>query len=205
MQSTQSQIKSIATFMVACAIGAGAGTSAMVVNAAVQRTADAQDQTVVSSGPADPNAKVDPGAAKVDPVAKNHAARVRLDRTGRKQVGKASFYAERYSGRTMADGTPMRLYSNNAASLTLPLGSTAKVTNLQTGRSAIVTIRDRGPYVKGRIVDLSPATARQIGIERRQGLAKVELTPLSIPRADGTVWHAATASDPATLARNAGT
>jgi rare lipoprotein A len=197
MQSTQSHIKSIATFMMACAVGAGAGTSAMVANAAVQRTADAQDQTAVSSEPADPGAKVDPGA-------KNHAARVRLDRTGRKQVGKASFYAERYSGRTMADGTPMRLYSNNAASLTLPLGSTAKVTNLQTGRSAIVTIRDRGPYVKGRIVDLSPATARQIGIARRQGLAKVELTPLSIPRADGTVWHAATASDLAT-ARNAGT
>jgi rare lipoprotein A len=199
MQSTQSKIKSVATFMMACAIGAGAGTSAMVANAAVQRTADAsQGQPAISSEPADRNAKVDPGV-------KNHAARVRLDRTGHKQVGKASFYAERYSGKTMADGTPMRLYSNNAASLTLPLGSTARVTNLQTGRSAIVTIRDRGPYVRGRIVDLSPATARQIGIERRQGLAKVELTPLSIPRADGTVWHAATASDPATMARNAGT
>ena len=110
-----------------------------------------------------------------------------LDRSGRTQVGKASFYASRYSGRTMADGTPMRLYSSNAASLTLPFGTTAKVTNLRTGLSAVVTIRDRGPYVAGRIIDLSPATARRIGLERKQGLAKVEVAPLTVPLVDGTV------------------
>jgi len=109
-----------------------------------------------------------------------------LDRSGSKRVGQASFYASRYSGKPMADGSPMHLYSNNAASLTLPLGTTAKVTNLQTGRSAVVTIRDRGPYVKGRIIDLSPATARQIGITRRQGLAKVEVAPIAVPLADGS-------------------
>ena len=87
----------------------------------------------------------------------------------------------------MADGTPMRLYSSNAASLTLPLGSTARITNLDTGRSAVVTIRDRGPYVKGRIVDLSPATAREIGLARKQGLATVRVTPLTIPLPDGSV------------------
>ncbi len=81
----------------------------------------------------------------------------------------------------------MRLYSNNAASLTLPLGTTARVTNLETGRSAIVTIRDRGPYVHGRIVDLSPGTARKIGIDRTKGLANVEVAPLRIPMVDGTV------------------
>jgi rare lipoprotein A len=114
-------------------------------------------------------------------------AKPHLDRSGDKQVGKASFYAARYAGKTMADGTPMQLYSNNAASTTLPLGTTAKVTNLETGRSAVVRIRDRGPYVKGRIVDLSPSTARKIGISRKQGLAKVEVAPLTIPLADGTV------------------
>jgi rare lipoprotein A len=87
----------------------------------------------------------------------------------------------------MADGTPMRLYSNNAASLTLPLGTTAKVTNVETGLSAVVTIQDRGPYVKGRIIDLSPATARKIGLARKQGLAKVEVAPLTLPLVDGTV------------------
>ena len=87
----------------------------------------------------------------------------------------------------MADGTRMQLYSNNAASLTLPLGTTAKVTNLKTGQSAVVTIRDRGPYVKGRIVDLSPVTAAQIGIDRNVGIAKVSVKPLAIPMMDGTI------------------
>jgi rare lipoprotein A len=118
------------------------------------------------------------------------AAPLHVDRSGGTQRGKASFYAARYSGRTMADGTPMRLYSNNAASLTLPLGTTARVTNLQTGRSAVVTIRDRGPYVRGRIIDLSPATARQIGLSQRQGLAPVEVKPLEVPLADGSVKRA---------------
>jgi rare lipoprotein A len=61
------------------------------------------------------------------------------------------------------------------------------VTNLETGRTAIVTIRDRGPYVKGRIVDLSPATARKIGIEPKEGVAKVEVAPLEVPLPDGSV------------------
>jgi rare lipoprotein A len=126
-------------------------------------------------------------AAAPTPGAKIPGAKTKLDRSGQKRTGKASFYADRYSGKTMADGTPMRLYSNNAASITLPLGTTARVTNLETGRSAIVTIRDRGPYVRGRIVDLSPGTARKIGLERKQGLAKVEVTPLTVPLTDGTV------------------
>jgi len=95
------------------------------------------------------------------------------------QVGKASFYASHYAGKTMADGTPMRLGSNNAASLTLPLGATARVTDLKTGRSAVVVIRDRGPYVKGRIIDLSPATARRIGLTRREGVALVSVALLA--------------------------
>ncbi len=109
-----------------------------------------------------------------------------LDRNGNKQVGMASFYAAKFTGRKMADGTRMDPREDNAASKTLPLGTTARVTNLQTGRSAVVTIQDRGPYVKGRIVDLSPATAREIGMSREAGLAQVEVTPLSIPQSDGT-------------------
>jgi rare lipoprotein A len=104
-----------------------------------------------------------------------------VDRLPLSQTGTASFYARRYFGRTMADGTPMRPESSNAASLTLPLGSTARVTNLQTHLSSVVTIRDRGPYVAGRIIDLSPLTAREIGLTTRQGLAPVEVTLLSIP------------------------
>jgi rare lipoprotein A len=121
-------------------------------------------------------------AERIDPATDKPKA----DLSGRARTGIASFYAKFFGGRTMADGTPMDLQGNNAASRTLPLGTTARVTNLETGQSATVTIRDRGPYVKGRIVDLSPATARQIGISKGQGLAKVEVAPLRVPLPDGT-------------------
>jgi rare lipoprotein A len=86
--------------------------------------------------------------------------------------------------------------TDNAASRTLPLGTTAKVTNLKTGKSAVVTIQDRGPYVDGRIVDLSPSTAQKIGITRREGIAKVEVTPIAVPMPDGRIKLGAAASDP---------
>jgi rare lipoprotein A len=87
----------------------------------------------------------------------------------------------------MADGHRMDPHGANAASRTLPLGTTARVTNLATGQSAIVHIQDRGPYVKGRQVDLSPTTARQIGITRRIGVAPVKVAPINVPLPDGTV------------------
>ena len=104
-----------------------------------------------------------------------------LDRSARKQVGKASYYARKFAGRKMADGTPMKPHGNNAASKTLPLGTTARVTNLETGQSATVVVRDRGPYVPGRIIDLSPSTAQAIGITREQGVAQVEVDPIDVP------------------------
>ncbi len=109
------------------------------------------------------------------------------DFSGHRRVGIASFYADRFAGRKMADGARMNPHGDNAASRTLPLGTVAKVTNLATHRSAVVTIEDRGPYVQGRIVDLSPSTARKIGITRKQGIAKVRVTPIAVPLPDGLV------------------
>lgn len=110
-----------------------------------------------------------------------------LDTSGKKRVGKASFYARKFAGRKMADGTPMNPKDDNAASKTLPLGTKARVTNLETGQSAVVTIQDRGPYVDGRIVDLSPATAQQIGLTKKDGIAPVEVAPIAVPLPDGSV------------------
>jgi len=118
-----------------------------------------------------------------------------LDRSGHKRRGKASFYARQFSGKKMADGTAMQPQSNNAASKTLPLGTTAKVTNLETGQSAVVTIRDRGPYIKGRIVDLSPSTAKEIGIDHKNGVARVEVAPIMVPLADGSMKLGAAVTD----------
>ena len=110
-------------------------------------------------------------------------------------MGKASFYANRFAGRKMADGAVMDPHGDNAASKTLPLGTTAKVTNLETGKSAVVTIQDRGPYVPGRIVDLSPDTARQIGISHRKGVALVVVAPIAVPQPDGGIKLGAAAHE----------
>jgi rare lipoprotein A len=127
-------------------------------------------------------------AAEVgEPAAEPAQAKKKLDLTGHARIGIASFYARSFAGRKMADGNRMDPNDDNAASRTLPLGTTAKVTNLVTGQSAVVTIQDRGPYVKGRIVDLSPSTARQIGITRHEGVAKVEVAPIAVPLPDGSV------------------
>jgi rare lipoprotein A len=114
------------------------------------------------------------------------AARPQADLSGRTRIGNASFYAKKFAGREMADGGKMDPHADNAASKTLPLGTRARVTNIDTGQSAVVTIQDRGPYVKGRIVDLSPSTAEKIGITQDNGVAKVKVTPISVPLPDGT-------------------
>lgn len=88
------------------------------------------------------------------------------------QNGTASFYAQYFNGRTMANGSAFNVHSNNAASRTLPLGTIAKVTNKSNGRSAIVKICDRGPYASNRIIDLSPSTAKNLGF-KNEGLASV--------------------------------
>jgi len=103
------------------------------------------------------------------------------DLSGHKRVGKASFYAKKFAGQKMADGARMQPEGDNAASKTLPLGTTAKVTNVATGTSAVVKIEDRGPYVKDRIVDLSPSTAQKLGIDPKDGVAKVSVEPIALP------------------------
>ena len=108
----------------------------------------------------------------------------KVGKAGKSQTGKASFYSHRLSGRKMAGGERMNPNSNNAASKTLPIGTRARVTNLHNGKSAIVVIKDRGPHVRGRIIDVSPATARLLGASK-QGVISVRVTPLQAPRASG--------------------
>lgn len=117
------------------------------------------------------------------------------DLSARKRHGNASFYAPQFFGRTMANGAPMNPRANNAASRTLPLGTVARVTNVTTGKSAIIRIEDRGPYIRGRIVDLSPTTARKIGITKRIGVAKVVVAPIAVPLPDGRVKLGQESSD----------
>jgi rare lipoprotein A len=121
-----------------------------------------------------PRAEKPPVKSTAKPSAKSP------DYSGKKRKGKASFYARRFGGQKMADGTRLNLGSNAAASKTLPLGTKARVTNLDNGKSAVVEIRDRGPHVKGRIIDLTPRTARQLDM-KEDGVARVEVQPLELP------------------------
>jgi rare lipoprotein A len=126
------------------------------------------------------------GSAKPKPVIEKVSKNPTLDRSGKTRKGKASYYSKRFHGKKMADGTPMNPRSNVAASKTLPLGTKAQVTNLENGKSETVEIRDRGPYVAGRIIDLSPSTAEKLGI-KQQGVAPVEVKPIEIPQPDGNL------------------
>jgi rare lipoprotein A len=122
-------------------------------------------------------------AAKASQRTTHHAG---LDRSGKTLKGKASYYSRGLYSKKMADGTRMNPQSNAAASKTLPLGTKARVTNLENGKSQVVEIRDRGPYVGNRIVDVSPKTATKLGL-KENGTALVKVTPLEIPQPDGSV------------------
>jgi len=93
----------------------------------------------------------------------------------RRQAGMASWYGPGFHGRTTANGERFNTHALTAAHRTLPFGSRVRVTNKATGRSIVVRINDRGPYVGGRVIDLSNASARAIGVS---GVAKVELARL---------------------------
>ena len=81
---------------------------------------------------------------------------------GGNQCGGASWYS--LPGQRTASGERMNPNAMTAAHKTLPLGSVVTVVNQKTGKSVKVTINDRGPYIKGRIIDLSKAAGRQLGI-----------------------------------------
>jgi len=81
---------------------------------------------------------------------------------GGNQCGSASWYS--LPGQKTASGERMNPNAMTAAHKTLPLGSVVRVVDQRTGRSIQVTINDRGPYIRGRIIDLSKAAARQLGI-----------------------------------------
>jgi rare lipoprotein A len=104
---------------------------------------------------------------------------------GHAQKGIASYYHDSLHGRKTASGQIYDKNARSAAHKTLPLGSKVKVTDSQTGKSIVVKINDRGPFIEGRIIDLSRSAARDLGIIQR-GVAKVKVEVLSVPRVRGS-------------------
>lgn len=95
------------------------------------------------------------------------------------QKGKASWYGPGFRGRKTASGERFNPHRLTAAHRKLPLGTKAKVTNLRNGRTVEVEINDRGPYVRGRIIDLSKAAAEYLGMKQAgTTLVLLEVTEL---------------------------
>ena len=90
------------------------------------------------------------------------------------QIGIASYYGKKFHKKLTANGETFNMNRVSAAHKTYPLGTRVKVTNMENGKSIKLTINDRGPYVKGRIIDLSYKAARKIGFVN-QGTTKVRI------------------------------
>jgi len=90
------------------------------------------------------------------------------------EEGEASYYASALQGRRTASGARFDNSAMTCAHRTLPFGTRLRVTHLRTGRSVVVRVNDRGPFVRGRVVDLSRAAARELGM-LREGHAPVRL------------------------------
>ncbi len=108
------------------------------------------------------------------------------------QVGTASWYGRRHTGQITATGERFNPQAMTCAHRTLPLGSVVNVTDITNGKSVSLRVNDRGPYIKGRIVDLTEGAARKLGDGAKGGLMLVSLKTISIansPRQRTTDWR----------------
>jgi len=105
------------------------------------------------------------------------------------ETGIASWYGPPYHNRRAANGEIFDMHQPTAAHRTLPLNSIVRVTNLSGGRSIVVRITDRGPFIAGRVLDLSEAAAQQIDIWRSgTGRVRIEVLQAPVPIATGGRW-----------------
>ena len=108
------------------------------------------------------------------------------------QFGRASWYGPKFHGKKTSSGEVYNMHSMTAAHKTLPLGTYVQVINLANGKKTVVRINDRGPFVKGRIIDLSYGAARQVGLIG-PGVAKVKLVVLGM---EVGTWNSPTGPSP---------
>lgn len=104
--------------------------------------------------------------------------RTKRSAVGYSEVGVASWYGRSFHGRPTANGETYDMYKMTAAHPTLPIPSYVRVTNQSNGKSVIVRINDRGPFVKNRIIDLSLAAAHRLDMVKK-GIARVRVTSIT--------------------------
>ncbi len=102
------------------------------------------------------------------------------------EIGYASYYAGKFQGRLTANGERFDTYRFTAAHKTLPFNTIVRVTNMESGDSTYVRINDRGPFVEGRVIDMSRIAASEIGMVG-SGVARVKVEVIRI--GDGATYH----------------
>ena len=141
---------------------------------AVYKTKPAATQPLLRTAAPRPKLPtIRPVAAKPKPAMPVEALAEMWDGKG-KCEGIASFYAGQFLGRKTANGETYTGRKLTAAHRVLPFGTCVKVTNLENGLDVIVRINDRGPFIAGRVIDLSPAAAKKLHMTK-QGVVKVKL------------------------------
>ena len=101
-----------------------------------------------------------------------------IDPNGYDETGTASYYGAKHHGKKTASGEPFNQHALTAAHRRLPFGTRVKVTNLANDKSVVVRINDRGPHIRGRLIDLSRQAAEQLGM-LRSGTARVRVQALN--------------------------
>jgi rare lipoprotein A len=136
------------------------------------------DSSLLSMITTSPSSSDDDTVADDDDKAAPRAPFKAVDVSDFLQIGRASWYGGDFHGHRTADGSRFNMNAFTAAHRTLPLGSYLRVTNQANGKSVIVKINDRGPYARNRVLDLSYAAAKVIGVIHA-GIARVKIQGLS--------------------------
>lgn len=125
------------------------------------------------------SSKTPPQAVKMIPLKTFELIDDEPEVIGPPQTGEASYYGKQFHGRKTANGERFNMYAMTAAHRYLPLGTIIRVENLSNNKTLTVKINDRGPYIKGRILDLSYGAAKELGFVAR-GTTDVRITPVKI-------------------------
>lgn len=154
-------------------------TACLALAAPMVTTAAAADAGPAAHQKASPSA-ADSSAAPASPSSSADTRDIWLKRAQNSEfiLGKASYYSNSLHNGPTASGVGYDMYTFTAAHRTLPIGTVVRVTDQQNGKSVMVCVTDRGPYIRGRIIDLSYAAADQIDM-RRRGVGKVSLEVVS--------------------------
>lgn len=149
-------------------------TKAAKGKSAVRKSAGKKQNKAVASAKSRKQGKAASARRSVD----SREVWLKRARESEMMTGKASWYGRDFHGGTTASGVNYDMYTFTAAHRTLPMGTVVKVTDQDNGKSVMVCVTDRGPFVRGRIIDLSYAAALQLDLSKR-GVGKVALEVVS--------------------------